>query len=68
MEIKVKPSEKEKKSKNLTLYNKEAYIRMNASTHKLDAISLIEYMRHNEEKRLERQSGGELIEEVTREL
>ena len=35
---------------------------MNASTHRLDAISLIEYMRHNEEKRLEQQSGGDMVE------
>lgn len=39
IEIKVTPFEKEKRT--LTTYNRECFMRMNASTHKLDAMDLI---------------------------
>ena len=41
VEIKVTPTEKHKKEKVLTSYNREVFIRMNASTQKLDAVDLI---------------------------
>ncbi len=47
VEIKVTPSEKHKKEKVLTTYNREIFIRMNASTQKLDAVDLIEYIRYH---------------------
>ena len=64
IEIKVTPTEKERRNKMLQVYNKEAYVRLNASTHRLDAISLMEYMKHNEERRQDQLSGSEMLEEV----
>ena len=45
------PSEKHKKEKVLTTYNREIFIRMNASTQKLDAVDLIEYIRYHHEQK-----------------
>ncbi len=35
------------KAKKLYLYNRDCYMRMNASTHKLNASDLIEFFRLN---------------------
>ena len=45
IEIKVTPSENDKKNRILTTYSRECFVRMNASTHKLDAVYLMEYIR-----------------------
>lgn len=49
IEIKVTPSESDQKNRTLTTYNRECFVRMSASTHKLDAMDLLEYIRVNEE-------------------
>lgn len=60
LEIKVTPVERDRRI--LTTYNRECFMRMNASTHKLDATDLIEYMRLNQEER------GQTESEALREL
>lgn len=63
IEIKVTPVEKDKKT--LTTYNRECFMRMNAATHKLDAMDLIEYLRLNQE---DKPSEKESLREVGKAL
>jgi hypothetical protein len=44
LEIKVTPQQ-DKRNKILSTYNRDCYVRMTASTHKLDALGLLEYIR-----------------------
>lgn len=66
IEIKVTPSETDRKSRTLVTYNRECFVRMNASTHKLDATDLMEYIRVYEEEKAEQRNKAEELEELYR--
>lgn len=68
LEVKVTPSELDKRNKVLTLYNREAFMRMNASTHKLDPVNIIEYLRHHEEERQDQKTRTEILDEFVKSL
>jgi predicted HTH transcriptional regulator len=62
LEVKVPSPEKDRRQKVLTVYNREVYMRLNASTHRLDAVNLIEYIRHHDEEHREQRTPLDLVE------
>ena len=48
VEVLVKPSPQDRAQGILHYYNRECYMRMNASTHKMEALDLMEYLRLNQ--------------------